>query len=36
MQEGRTPIPYRQINRELLASILQSPKWFPITVTILG
>ena len=36
MQEGRTPIPYRQINRELLGSILQSPKWFPIAVTILG
>ena len=36
MQEGRTPIPYRQINRELLVSILQSPKWFPIVVTILG
>ena len=36
MQEGRTPIPYRQINRELLVSILRSPKWFAITVTILG
>ena len=36
MQEGRTPIPYRQINRELLVSILHSPRWFPITVIVLG
>ena len=36
MQEGRTPIPHRRINSELLVSILRSPKWFPIAATILG
>ena len=35
MQEGR-PIPFRQINRELLGSILNSPKWFWIAVVVLG
>ena len=35
MQEGR-PLAARQINGELLRSILNSPKWFPITVTILA
>ena len=35
MQEGR-PLPFRQINRELLGSILNSPKWFWITVALLG
>ena len=35
MQEG-TALPPRQINGELLRSILNSPKWFWITVGILG
>ena len=35
MQEGR-PLPTRQINRDLLRSILNSPKWFPIAVIVLG
>ena len=35
MQEG-TPLQSRQINRELLISILNSPKWFFGTVSVLG
>ena len=35
MQEGR-PLDSRQVNRELLVSILNSPKWFWIAFGILG
>ena len=35
MQEG-TPLQSRQINRELLVSILNSPKWFFGTISVLG
>ena len=35
MQEGR-PLQSRQVNRELLVSILNSPKWFWMAVGILG
>ncbi len=35
MQEGRV-LPARDINRDLLRSILDSPKWFWITIGILG
>ena len=35
MQEGRI-LTSRQINRDLLSSILHSPKWFWITVALLG
>mgnify|MGYP003328467794 FL=1 len=35
MQEGK-PLQSRQINRELLLTILNSPKWFFTTISILG
>ena len=35
MQEGR-PLQSRQMNRELLVSILNSPKWFWSAIGILG
>jgi len=35
MQEGR-PLQSRQVNRELLVSILNSPKWFWAAIGILG
>ena len=35
MQEG-TPLQSRQVNRELLVSILNSPKWFWAAMAILG
>ena len=35
MQEGR-PLPARQINADLLRSVLVSPKWFWITVAVLA
>ncbi len=35
MQEGRV-LPARQINRDLLRSILESPRWFWLAVGILG
>ena len=35
MQEGK-PLQSRQVNRELLVSILNSPKWFWMAIAILG
>ena len=35
MQEGK-PLQSKQINRELLLTILNSPKWFFTTVSVLG
>ncbi|MDA1127272.1 MAG: polysulfide reductase NrfD [Chloroflexi bacterium] len=35
MQEG-TPLQSRQVNRELLVSILNSPKWFWMVISVLG
>ena len=35
MQEG-TPLQSRQVNRELLVSILNSPKWFFGALAVLG
>ena len=35
MQEG-TPLQSRQMNRELLVSILNSPKWFWGVISVLG
>ncbi|MCI0847844.1 MAG: molybdopterin oxidoreductase, partial [Chloroflexi bacterium] len=35
MQEGR-PLNSRQVNRELLVSMLNSPKWFWMVIGVLG